>query len=255
MINGIFEYLPHDRIRAAFERSPGNEIASGKLANPESSAALAAITFGFFLNQPSALAPLPGTLHCGWPAESVYLEEPAPFPWAPRGQQPWLDALVETSSHIIGIESKRYEPFRSKPRVKFSDVYSRQVWGDHMGPFEDMRDGLSEGLVPFERLDAAQLVKHAFGLRTEAKRRQKSAHLVYLFAEPAFWSDGTRIPEADIETHREELLQFSDAVANAEVTFSHLSYSELIQTLLDVAGPVGEHARRVESMIYLQSRT
>jgi len=49
MTDALFDYLPKDAILAAFARSPGNELASGKLESPESSAALAANTFGLFL--------------------------------------------------------------------------------------------------------------------------------------------------------------------------------------------------------------
>ncbi|MGJ3258009.1 MAG: hypothetical protein ACFE0S_00260 [Rhodospirillales bacterium] len=117
--DGLLEYLPRDPIYVAFGAFPGNEIKSGKLLNPESSAALAANTFGFFFEQPATLPHIPGTERCGWPAVEIGIERTAPFPWWPRGRHPWLDAYVETKTHIIGVESKRYEPYRRKSKGVF----------------------------------------------------------------------------------------------------------------------------------------
>ena len=43
--------VPLARIRALYERAPGNELASGKFTSPESSAALVANAFGFFFRR------------------------------------------------------------------------------------------------------------------------------------------------------------------------------------------------------------
>jgi len=249
MVTGLFDYLPTDRIIAAFERSPGNELGSGKLENPESSAALAANSFGFFMDRPRDLPPIPGTEGCGWPAESVSIEECVRFPWR-GGRHPWLDAFVETATHIIGIESKRYEPFRTKSPGSFSDAYWRPVWGDEMQPFEWMRDAISKGEAEFHRLDAVQLVKHAFGLRTEAHRRNKRAWLVCLYAEPTSWPDGKHVNEDRIAEHAEDIRRFADVVAGAEVGFSvaaSLAPFPFAVTAKALHWPTSPTARRLES--------
>lgn len=140
----------------------------------------------------------------------------------------WLDCAVITATHLIGIESKRYEPFRRGKPAVFSDAYWRDVWGEEMGAFLAMRDHLRVAPSHFAHLDAAQLVKHAFGLRTEAKRRGLRAALVYLFAEPERWPNGKRIEAADRARHRVEIQAFARDVAGAEVAFAHLSYREMI---------------------------
>lgn len=152
MPSAFFDYLPVERILDAFSKAPGNEIDSEKLSSPESSAALAANTFGLFLDRPRDLPPIPGVESCGWPATVVALERCVRFPWS-GGRHPWLDAFVETATDIIGIESKRYEPFRHKAMGSFSKAYWRTVWGDRMGPFERMRDRIAAGEARFERLD------------------------------------------------------------------------------------------------------
>ncbi|MDF1835993.1 MAG: hypothetical protein P1U62_14110, partial [Alteraurantiacibacter sp. bin_em_oilr2.035] len=102
--------VPEDLVRAILDKAGGNEIASGKFASPRSSAALAVNGFGWFLDHPGDLPPFPGLKDCDWPAIRVNAEEQMRFPWR-GGRHPWLDAAVETQNCLIGVESKRYEPF------------------------------------------------------------------------------------------------------------------------------------------------
>jgi len=224
----LLGHLPKDLILASYQSAGGQEVLSGKFANPESSAALAANAFGFFLDSPRLLS-LPTPVVAAGSAVNVLLEAQMRFPWD-GGFHPWLDAAIETGETLIGIESKRYEPFRDKKFVSFSDAYSRPVWGKAMKPFEDMRDALASGQQRFVFLDAAQLVKHAFGLRTQAVKRGKMATLVYLYAEPKNYSDGPPVPTSQIAEHRRELTVFAKAVSDtaAEVRFESLCYADLL---------------------------
>ena len=117
--------VPGSEIEAIFEAAPGNEIGTGKFDNPESSAALAANAFGFFLNRASDLPALPGCEGESWPAHSIGLESEIRFPWR-GGRHPILDCLVETPSALIGIESKRFEPYRSKFHPEASNLAAAQ---------------------------------------------------------------------------------------------------------------------------------
>jgi hypothetical protein len=226
IVDKILSYLPRQQIIDALARAAGNEL-DGKFASEESSAALAANTFGYFLDKPGMLPPIPNTSDLGWPARCVQIEACVRFPWA-GGMHPWLDALIETDSHLIGVESKRYEPFRSHPAATFSGAYGRKVWGDDMKPYENMRDRLGEGGMQFERLNAVQLVKHAFGLRTEAHRRGKAATLVYLYAEPEAWSNGECVSTDALEMHAQEARRFASQVEGAEVKFRLCTYKEML---------------------------
>jgi hypothetical protein len=210
-----------------FSAAGGNEIASGKFANPESSAALAVNSFGWFIERPACFPALPG-IEIDELVDLVDVEFTARFPWA-GGRHPWLDAIVQTQSKLIGIESKRFEPFRDKKNVSLSSAYDRPVWGDNMCRYERMRDQLRCGTVAFRHLDAAQLVKHAFGLVTEARRRNRSAALFYIFAEPMS-REGKPIPTSEFARHRQEVSDFSAAVNGDEVLFYSGSYREWIST-------------------------
>ncbi|NQW53308.1 MAG: hypothetical protein HQ465_18905 [Rhodospirillales bacterium] len=234
--------VPAAHILARLAKAGGDEIDSGKFANPESSAALACNTFGWFVDRPDELPPLPGMKpHV---ATSLVDVEYCPrFPWR-GGRHPWLDAIVETGDQLVGVESKRFEPYRDSKKPNFSTAYSRPVWGMEMKPYEAMRDALTSGQQTFDFLDAAQLVKHAFGLVTDGRRKGKAPVLVYLFAEPASLK-GSPIPEASFGRHREEIQRFAAAVREAEVSFQSISYREWLATWPFSPSPVGDHARAV----------
>lgn len=125
------EFLPHlpaDLIRAAYAAAPGNEIDTGKFASNESSAALAANGFGYFLERSGDLPCPRPELADDWAPEAVRLEAELRFPWA-GGRHPWLDVLVTSPNLVLGVASKRYEPFRSKPAPAISEAFKRPVWG------------------------------------------------------------------------------------------------------------------------------
>lgn len=224
----LLDHLPKDAILARYQAAGGQELVSGMFANPESSAALVANAFGLFGERPDLLS-LPSDCLGGHPAENVDLEAQMRFPWS-GGLHPWLDVRVQTAERLIGIESKRYEPFRDHKTATFSAAYTRPVWGQAMGPYEAMRDALSAGRR-FAFLDAAQLVKHAFGLRTEGQKTGRQAVLCYLYAEPRAFPDGRAIPVASMQAHRDEVAGFTAAVTSAvaDVVFCSLSYAELLQ--------------------------
>lgn len=233
--------VPVSHILDRLAKAGGNEVESGKLASPESSAALAVNAFGWFVERPDCLPHFPG-LEAAFPAELVDVEYCARFPWS-GGRHPWLDAIVDTGSHLIGVESKRFEPFRDKKTVSLADAYDRPVWGDHMAPYERMRNALRSGAETFEYLDGAQLVKHAFGLVTDGARKGKDPVLVYLFAEPTHLH-GKPIASKQFVGHRKEIARFSQLVADAAVKFYALSYREWLQTW-PLEGPIAAHGAAV----------
>ena len=177
-----------------------------------------------------------------WPALEVDVECCARFPWR-GGKHPWLDAMVKTHTSLIGIESKRHEPFRDTNKaVKLSEAYDRPVWGDEMGSFTRMRDSLRGGSVTYKHLDATQLVKHAFGLVTESRRCGLVPWLVYLYAEPDQWSNS-------FADHRREVDHFASAVSGAAVRFAAVPWSDWLESW-----QLGQAAGVVEHCVQLRSR-
>ena len=233
--------VPEDLVRAALGKAGGNEIDSGKLDSPESSAALAVNAFGWFIERPADLPPFPSLADIDWPARKVDVERQMRFPWS-GGRHPWLDAAIETAAHVVGVESKRFEPFRDAKTISLSDAYDRDVWGERMAPFTAMRDRLRSGDTGYVHLDGAQLVKHAFGLVTEGRRLGKASVLLYLYAEPT--QRGLIVISKDaIARHRAEVADFAEAVAGAEVRFAACSWRDWL------AGWTGEARVHADALI------
>lgn len=224
--------IPCTQLEEIYNAAPGKEISSGKFDSPESSAALAANTFGFFLNRTGDLPPLPGCEYVGWPSSSLALETRVSLPWR-GGTHPVLDVLVTTRSALIGIESKRFEPFRDKPGAHFSDPYWREVWGDCMRGYLGIRDALRDNGSLYLSLKADQLVKHALGLWTCTRPGKQYAGvspvLFYLYAEPNMLPNSNkRISDDANALHREEIRHFAQSVQGDDVKFMVCTYRELL---------------------------
>ena len=240
--------VPCKQIEEIYNAAPGNEIASGTFDSPESSAALAANTFGFFLNRPGDIPPLPGCEDVEWPASSLGLEKEVRFPWR-GGDHPVLDVLVATSSALIGIESNRFEPFRDMPKAHFTDTYWREVWGDCMSGYQGIRDALHENGSLYMSLKADQLVKHALGLRTRTRPGKQYADLspilFYLYAEPDLLPNSNKpIDDEAKAVHRDEIRHFAQSVRGDEVRFVVCTYRDLLAMWDRNTNPeIREHAR------------
>lgn len=235
-LSGVSQTYVLDRLRKA----GGNEIGSRKFLSADSSAALAVNCFGWFADRAQLLPPFP-KLKAGFPATNVDVEYQMRFPWA-GGRHPWLDAVAITKSHLIGIESKRFEPFRDAKTVRFSQAFGRDKWGSEMGPYQQLRTDLMSGAQQFRFVDAAQLVKHAFGLRTQAARSGKTPVLVYLYAEPDLLKRKP-IPKSSLSEHREEIARFARLVKGAEVIFHSVSYRDWIATWNNCDPSVFRHGK------------
>jgi len=229
--------VPADLVQVALAQAGGNELGSGKFASPESSAALAANGFGWFMaaNRAACLPRFPCLSDLDWPVQSVQIERQMRFPWS-GGRHPWLDAALETPSALIGVESKRYEPFRAAKPATLSEAYDRDCWGEGMAPWCAMRDRLRAEPRRYRHLDAAQLVKHALGLATEAGKAGKQPVLLYLFAEPS------RIAAAALARHRAEIADFSARISGARVRFAACSWREW---LAGWDGQAAEHSAQI----------
>lgn len=233
--------VPAEAVLAALSRSPGNELASGKFASPESSAALAVNAFGWFLERPRSLQPLPG-VPMGLP-EVVEIEAELRFPWH-GGRHPWLDVAVTTATTLVGIESKRYEPFRPGKADSFSEAFDSRDWGGGMARYTALRAALTAGRQSYRCLDAVQLVKHAYALRTQGVKRGLGAVLVYLHAAPATWASGKPVSPEAFTRHEAEIADFARAVKGDDVSFVAVRWAELLQGWAGVPG-LAAHAAAI----------
>lgn len=217
--------VPAETVLAALSRAPGNEVASGKIDGPESSQALAINAFGRFLANPALLPALPA-VPMGRP-EQVDLAAEMRFPWR-GGRHPWSDVAIATPTSLVAITARRYEPFRPAKANSFSEPYESGDWGEGMARFDALRMSLTQGKLTYRHLDAVQLVKQAYGLRTQAHRRGRGAVLVYLHAEPATWANGKPVDPAAIARHSAEVDDFARRIKGCDVAFARLRWADLV---------------------------
>lgn len=212
--------VPADAVLAALARLPGLDLDS-----PDSSAALVANTFGWFLNRPRLLLPFPG-VPMGLP-ETVALGVEMQLPMR-SVRHPRFDALVTTPTTLVGIVSRRYQPFRPAKAVAFTEPFDARDWGPGMARFGAMRQALTSGRQTFRHLDAVTLVKQAYALRTQALKQARGAVLVYLHAAPAHWASGKPVDPKAITRHQAEVADFARAVKGDDVTFVPLRWVDLL---------------------------
>ena len=160
---------------ADLRQGDGNEM-EGKFRAAHSSSALAVNTFAPFKSDPAALR-LPGS---GGFA-SLSFERKCPHGLAGR-RSPNLDVVADGPSGVVAVESKCLEPLT--PHVaKFAPAYDAEIRDGRRGTtwFQEMLR-LVEKPRTYRWLDAAQLVKHAFGVAYTFADRPMT--LLYLFWSP-----------------------------------------------------------------------
>jgi hypothetical protein len=200
----------------------GNELQT-KFRAIHSSSGLAVNCFAPFRHKIADLALQPGDSF-----DSLQFEGKCPTGLI-RGKSPNLDVLLSGPTGVVGIESKLSE-YLGIHSAEFSPAYAQQICDARRegGYYREMLR-LIDAPKSYTYLDAAQLIKHAFGLAHTYRDRPVS--LLYLFWEPAN-------PEASpiFAAHRAEIAEFAKRVAGSTPNFSAMSYPELWRRLED-AGP------------------
>jgi hypothetical protein len=193
----------------------GNELAT-KFRAAHSSSGLAVNCFAPFRGRIADLA-----LPMGAGFDDLRFERKCPT-GVRGGRAPNLDVVLSGPGGVVGIESKLTE-YLSPHRAVFSPAYAEQIRDArrNQGYFREMLR-LRDHPVHYTSLDAAQCIKHAFGLAHTFPDRPGT--LLYLFWEPAN-------PDAApaFAAHRDEIADFSARVAGSSPAFAAMSYPELWQ--------------------------
>ena len=198
---------------ADVRKGDGNEMA-GKFRAVHSSTALAVNSFAPFKRHLGTLNLLNTN---GF--SSLHFERKCPHGLR-RGNSPNLDVLTESPDRVVAVESKCTE-YLVRHTAKFSPAYDAEITDERRdGPWFRMMCRLTERPDAFCRLDAAQLVKHAFGLAHTFPGRPVT--LLYVFWEPAN-------PDAFpvFAEHRAEITRFGEQVSGGSPSFASMSYPEL----------------------------
>lgn len=211
----------------------GNELQT-KFRAVHSSSALAVNAFAPFRQRIGELALPDHSLF-----QALAFEQKCPTGLR-RGTPPNLDVLLSGVGGVVGIESKLTE-YLATHHARFSSAYVVEIRDARreQSYFREMLRLLDEP-DSYRLLDAAQLIKHAFGLAGTFGERP--ATLLYLFWEPAN-------PSASpvFEEHRREIAAFSERVAGSMPHFKAMSYPELWSYWRD-AGQQVWLARHVEEL-------
>lgn len=222
-----------DDFEADLQAGDGNELQT-KFRAAHSSSGLAVNCFAPFRNRTADLA-LPGN----GPFEALQFERKCPTGLR-GGRAPNLDVFLSGPTNVVGIESKLTE-YLAKHRAAFSPAYAEQIRDDRreQGYFREMLR-LIDAPDSYVWLDAAQLIKHAFGLARCFPDRHVT--LLYLYWEPA---NPDAAPE--FAAHRQEIKAFAERVVGSTPEFRAMSYPELWRTWHD-AGPANWLAQHLAAL-------
>lgn len=197
---------------ADLRQGSGDELAV-KFRALHSSSALAVNCFGPCKRHLSDL------LLCGADGfTKLHFEKKCPI--GVRGTPPNLDVLAEGADRVIAIESK-FTEYLTPHAAEFSPSYETGIRDDRRetGWFREM-SRLIETPRRYRWLDAAQLVKHAFGLMHCYPGRRLT--LLYLYWEPLNAADYPLFEE-----HRRETAAFAQRTAGPQLAFEAITYNEL----------------------------
>ena len=193
-----------------FRRGKGSEL-DRKFCAAHSSAALVANVFGPFRDGATSFL-IPGV------GETHLDQFECKYPTGVVGRTPpHLDASGRGPRGVVAIESKCIEYFTGKA-ADFAPAYQSL---EHLraNPWFMEMERLRETPRDYRYLDAAQLVKHAFGLLNSGGQ---SATLLYLFWEP---DDAER--HALFAEHRREIASLEARIRDGGLSLVSLSYPEL----------------------------
>ena len=166
----------------------------------------------------------------------------------PRGgRAPNLDVVLFDEDRLVAVESKLTEHLTGGQLATFKESYERVVPNAH-ATWQAMYQKLKSAPDLFNYLDAAQLVRHYLGVKTQTApggaHVGKRAALTYLYWEPANAAELSAC-----RRHADELRSFTSEVADPNLAFAAMSYRELWDTWKEHSSPnwLETHVELLES--------
>lgn len=181
---------------------------------------------------------------------------------------PNLDVMIEFEDQIIAIESKFTELYidgsNKNSEIQDSYIKKESLWKEiphieklanaiHAQNYQiencEIKESI-DNLRKTKRLDAAQLIKHILGLRTDGLRtdnekisKDKKITLLYL------WYDVPGTEES--KEHQEEIEAFATIAKADGIKFHHITYQKVIEYLNNYKN---EHKDYKDYIDYLNQR-
>lgn len=135
------------------------------------------------------------------------------FPFPPN-----IDIVIGSFQPIIyAIESKFSEPYSGKPKGISQKYLDNTLFWNGLPELYNLAKEISPDNNKFKYLDAAQLLKHILGLKTNHSK--SGFRLLYLWYD-VLGQDGVE--------HRNEIEQFAKVAKKDNIKFSHITYQEVI---------------------------
>jgi hypothetical protein len=207
----------------------GRELVQ-KFKAAHSSSALVINTFARFKSECSLLA------IANWAGCETFRFEAKCSAGIRDRHPPNLDLLAQSPTVVLGIESKCTEHLRRRT-PKFSPAYDDQIKDSRRtSAWFHLMTKLKVDPTRYCYLDAAQLIKHAFGLAYCFPNNDPM--LLYLYWEPR---NANTFPE--FQFHREEVARFANDIEGSSPSFKAISYQDLWDEWRLLASPawLSEH--------------
>lgn len=229
--HNLFAPLHRDTYRE-FEAGAGSELA-GDLRSLRSSAALACNVFDYWRRRPSE----PLMQACGLGGLRCRVSFERKFPTGLGGTPPHLDVVLEPEhGPLTAIESKFSELYGPAHNDFAESYFARAAIWSGLPRCLDLAQRIRGGDATFHTLGAAQLLKHALGLKRAYG--PGNFRLLYLWYE---------VSGETATLHRQEVNEFARQVAD-DFVFASLTHQELFARLRETA------ADHQEYLDYLSAR-
>jgi len=208
--NNLMRGLPFDEIECDFTEGATRELPK-KLAGAHSSVAIVVNTFGPWRGDPTKLAVLGATRF--YDARFDIARK------TPLGGTPPRLHFVAEGNIVVAVESNCTEWMKPSP-AEFSPSYSTVDSTERDKPWFDEMHHLHDTPDTYKFLDAAVLVKHAFGLLHSYPGQV--VRLLYLFWEPL---NAGSWPQC--RAHRAEADALAERVQKSSVRLIPMPYRDL----------------------------
>lgn len=224
------------RSHEEFGHGAGSELGTpddpGSMASLRSSSALAVNVFDAWRDaDPGLMGPLVGA------DRAVGIRFEVQYPTGLGGVPPHLDVVMDQSSGVpLAIESKFAEVYSPAHNAFRSSYFDAPGLWEGFTQTRQLASAVADGSTEFDHLGAAQLVKHALGLKRA--HGPNGFKLLYLWYE---W------PGEIAAAHRREIESFAEAIGD-DFDFTALTHQELFDALRRIPQP------RLGYVAYLEGR-
>ena len=192
-----------DKIKTDLSQGSGNELQSGKFNSIASLSALGVNAFGVFYEPYYMIWPTIKSEKFTNPAFEKKLSNGL------QGTNPNLDVFFRNDNSVLAIECEFLETLAVK-KPKFSDQYLNIKDNRRNSKWFQLMNEIKNGNIGFRYLDAAQLIKHYFGLAYEYGESKLDLEIGYVVWEPDENGDTPGPVVVLYAEHRKECEKFAE---------------------------------------------